>query len=97
MAFLVSDFAYGLSFLCNLGAFVLILEWLTHTLPGAWLNPVRKGLFELAFPFLRWSDRFFTFRMDSFNARGLLMAILFLAVSFCGIPWLVVLSYSVRG
>ena len=97
MAYFISDLAYFLSFLCDLGALLLIVEWLVHALPGAWLNPVRKGFFELSFPLLQWSDRFLSFRLDSFNARGLLTALLLLAVGFCGIPWLVVLGYSLRG
>lgn len=96
MAYLISNLAYLLTLICGLGAFLLVLEWLVHTLPGAWLNPVRKGLFEISFPLLKWSDRFFSFRLDSFNARGLLTAIFLLAVGFCGVPWLVILSYSMR-
>ena len=97
MTYLISNLAYGLSLLCNLGAFLLIVEWLVHTLPGAWLNPLRRGLFGICFPLLKWSDRLLSFRLDSFNVRGLLTALFLLTLSFCGIPWLVVLGYSLRG
>jgi hypothetical protein len=97
MAYLIADFAYLLSFICDLGAFLLIVEWLVHVLPGPWLNPVRRMMFEISYPLLKWSDRFFSFQADSFNARGLLTAILLLVISYCGIPWLVVFSYSLRG
>lgn len=97
MGYFISNLAYLLALLCDLGAFLLILEWLVHVLPGAWLNPARKALFEISFPLLKWSDKFLSFKMDSFNARGLLTAVLLLAISFCGLPWVVVLSYSMRG
>lgn len=96
MAYLISNLAYLLALICDLGAFLLILDWSVHALPGAWLNPARKGLFELSFPLLKWGGRFLSFRLDSFNARGLLTAVLLLVISFCGLPWLVVLSYSLR-
>lgn len=97
MAYLISNLAYVLAVICDLGALLLILEWLAHVLPWARLNPVRKRLFEFSFPLLKWSDRFLSFQMDSFNARGLLTAVLLLVISFCGLPWLVILSYSMRG
>lgn len=97
MGYLIADISYFLSFLCDLGAFLLILDWIVHVMPGAWLNRVRRGMFEVSFPLLKWSDRFLSFQLDSFNSRGLLTAILLLVVSCCGIPWLVVLSYSLRG
>ncbi len=97
MAYLLANLAYLLSLLSDLTAFLLIMEWLVHVLPGAWLNPVRRGLFEIIFPLLKFSDRFLSFRLDSFNARGLLTAVLLLAVNWFGIPWLVVFSYSLRG
>lgn len=97
MAYLIADIAYLLSLLCDLGAFLLIVEWIVHVLPGAWLNPVRRGLFEISFPVLKWSDRFLSFQLDSFNSRGLLTALLLLIISCYGVPWLVVFSYSLRG
>lgn len=97
MGYCIADLAYFFALLCDLCAFLLIVEWLVHVLPGAWLNPVRRGLFEVSFPLLKWSDRFLSFRLDSFNARGLLTALLLLVISFCGVPWLVVFSYSMRG
>jgi uncharacterized protein YggT (Ycf19 family) len=97
MGYLIADLAYLLAILCDLGAVLLIVEWLVHVLPGAWLNPIRRGLFKLCFPLLKLSDQFLPFRWDSFNARGLLTAFLLLAISRCGIPWLVVFSYSLRG
>lgn len=97
MGYLIADLSYFLVLLCDLGAFLLVLEWSAHVLPGAWINPFRRGLFNLSFPLLKWSDRFFSFRWDSFDARGLLTAILLFVISHCGIPWLVVYSYSLRG
>ena len=97
MGYLIADFAYLLAVLCDLGAVLLILEWLLHVLPGGTLNPIRRGLFALTFPLLKWSDRFLSFRWDTFNSRGLLTAVLLLAVSRCAVPWLVLFSYTLRG
>ncbi len=96
MAYLIANLAYLLSLLCDVTAFLLIMEWLVHVLPGAWLNSVRRGLFEIVFPLLKFSDQFLSFRLDSFNARGFLTAVLLLAINWLGIPWLVAFSYSLR-
>lgn len=97
MGYLISDLAYLVALFCNLGALLLVVEWLVHALPGAWLNPLRRGLFEISFPILKFSDRFLSFQMDSFNSRGLLAALLLLAIGHYGVPWLVVYGFSVRG
>jgi hypothetical protein len=97
MAILLSDFFYFLTFLLDLTALVLILEWVLHFVPGAPLNGVRKLVFNLTFQLLFWSERFFSIRLGSFNSRGLLTAGLLLAVSCLGIPWLIIFSYSLRG
>ena len=97
MAYLIADLAYLLAILCDLGAFLLVLEWLIHVLPGAGLNPIRRGLFRLSLPFLQWCDRCFIVKWGSFNSRGLILAALFLIVARYGVPWLVLLSFSLRG
>lgn len=97
MAYLIADLAYLLAVLCNLGTFLLVLEWLVHLIPGAGLNPIRRGLFRVSFPFLQWSDRYFAVKWGSFNSRGLILAVLFLIVGRYGVPWLVLFSFSSRG
>lgn len=97
MGYLMADFAYLLAILCNLGFFLLTLEWLVHLFPGVELNPIRRGLFKVSFPFLQWSDRYFSIKWGSFNSRGLLLAALFLIVSRYGVPLLVLISFSLRG
>ena len=78
-------------------AFVLILEWLFYLMPGGQLNGIRKELFNITFPLLSWSERFFSVRWGGFNSRGLLTAALFWLVSYFGLPWLALYSYSLRG
>ncbi len=97
MAYLIADLAYLLAIVCNLEAFILVLEWLVHLFPGAGLNPIRRTLFRISFPFLQWSDRYFEIKVDFFNSRGLLLAVLFLIISLYGVPWLVLFSFSMRG
>jgi hypothetical protein len=97
MGYYIADLAYFLVLLCDLGALLLILEWLVHVLPGGWLNPVRKVLFEVSFPLLKWSDNFLSIRWGTFNSRGLLTAVLLLVLSRCAIPWLIFFSYTLRG
>lgn len=97
MAGLIADFAYILTVVLNLAALLLVLEWLVHFLPGAWLNFARKGLFNAAFQMLKWNESFLSFKWGSFHSRGLLMAVLFVILSRYGVPWLVLLSYSLRG
>jgi hypothetical protein len=89
MAHLISDFLYFLSFFITLIALVLILEWVFYFVPGAQLNSIRKMLFNVSYPFLSWSERFFSIRIGLFNSRGLFTAVLLLAVVYLGIPWLV--------
>ncbi len=96
-AFLIADLGYGLALLCNAAALFLTLEWLVHLLPGAGLNPVRRTLFLISFPFLKFSDRFFTIKNGSFNARGLLTAFLLILIARYGASLLVLFSYSLRG
>ena len=96
-AFLIADLAYGIDLACDVVAFFLALEWLVHLLPGAGLNPVRRALFLTVFPFLKFSDRFFTIKNGSFNARGLLTAFLLILIARYGASLLVLFSYSMRG
>lgn len=97
MGYWLADSAYLTAFLLNLAAFVLAVEWLLHALPGPGLNGFRRLFFMASYPLLKWTDGFLSFRWGSFNSRGLLTAILFLAVSRYGIPWLVLMAYSLRG
>ena len=97
MGYFVADLAYLLALFCDLGALLLVLEWLAHVAPGGWLNPIRKGLFEASFPLLKWSDRYLSIRWDTFNSRGLLLAVLLIVISRCAVPWLVYFSYTLRG
>ncbi len=96
MAYLIADLAYFLAILCNLGTFLLMLEWLVHLLPGAGLNPIRRGLFRASFPFLQWCDRYFAVKWGSFNSRGLLLAFLFFVLGRYGVPCLILFSFSFR-
>jgi hypothetical protein len=97
MAYFTADMAYVLEVLFNLGAFLLFLEWLVHLLPGAGLNPVRRGLFRISFPLLQWSDRYCAVKWGTLNSRGILLAALLLMVGRYGVPWLILFSFSLRG
>jgi len=97
MTSIFSNFAYLLTVLLDLISFVLILEFVFYFVPSALLNKIRKALFRLTFPWLSWSDRFFSVRIGLFNSRGLFTALLLWGVSYLGVPWLIILSYSLRG
>ena len=97
MGFFITDMAYLLALLLNLAAFLLFAEWLVHSLPGAGLNGIRKLLFEASFPLLRWSDLFLSVTGRAFHSRGLLTGLLLLMIEHYAVPWLVILSYSLRG
>jgi hypothetical protein len=97
MATLIADFAYLLILFLDAIALLLILEWLSHLAPGAALNSIRRVLFQLCLPFLKWSNRFFSVQSPFFNSRGLLTALLLIAIGRYGVPWLILLSYSLRG
>ena len=97
IAYLIADLAYLLAVLCNLDALLLALEWLVHLLPGGSLNPIRRALFRLSYPWLKWNERYLAPQWGSFNSRGLLTAFLLLVVSRYGVPLIVVYSYSLRG
>jgi hypothetical protein len=96
MTSILSDFAYFLTILLDLIGLILVLECLFYFVPIASLNGTRKVFFYLTFPLLSWSDRFFSVRMGLFNSRGLLTAILLWSISYLGMPWLILLSYSLR-
>lgn len=93
----VEIFAYLLIIGLNLASILLVFEWAAHALPGEWLNPVRRTLFNLTFPLLKWNDRFLSIKWGPFHSRGLLLAFIFLMISRYGVPWLIILSYSLRG
>jgi uncharacterized protein YggT (Ycf19 family) len=97
IAYFVADIAYLGIVLCDLGALLLALEWLTHFLPGETLNPLRRVLFRITFPFLKFGDQFFPTKWGKFNSRGLIMAVFLIVISRYGMPWLVLLSFSMRG
>jgi len=97
MALLLSDFFYLLTFLLDLTSLVLVLEWLLHIVPSVALNGIRKFVFNLTYPLLSWSDRLFSIRWGLFNSRGLLTAVLLLAISCLGLPWLILYGYALRG
>ena len=97
MASLLSDFGYLLIVLLDMAALLLILEWLFYFLPGASLNGIRKVFFYITYPLLEWSDRFFSIRLGFFNSRGLFTAFLLWGISYLGVPWLILFSYSLRG
>ena len=97
MGYLLAGTAYLLALLLNLAAFLLFAEWLVHSLPGAGMNGIRRFLFQAAFPLLKWSDDFLSVKSPLFNSRGLLTGFLLLIIDRCALPWLVILSYSLRG
>ena|SRR5579859_3956429 len=96
-AYLITDMAYLLMALFYLLAFVLLVEWFFHLLPGWWLNPVRRFLFRLSFPLLKWGEACFPLRIGSVDFTPLLMALTLLMISRYGIPWLILWSFSLRG
>lgn len=93
----MTNIVYVLTALLDLTAFVLALECLSFNLSGSQWNGLRKALFNLTYPLLLWSENFFSLRLGRFNTRGLLTALMLLLVSYLGLPWLVILSYSLRG
>jgi len=97
MISIFSDFVYLLVVLLDLIGLILVLECFFYFVPIASLNWARKVFFYLTFPVLSWSDRFFSVRMGLFNSRGLLTALLLWSISYFGMPWLILLSYSLRG
>jgi hypothetical protein len=97
LGYFLADFAYFLALMCDLIALLLVLEWFFHTFPGAGLNGIRRFLFQTSFPFLSWSETFLSFKWGSFQTRGLLIAFFLIAISHLGVPWLVLLSFSLRG
>jgi hypothetical protein len=97
MGTVMTNIVYVLTALLDLTAFVLALECLSFNLSGSQWNGLRKALFNLTYPLLLWSENFFSLRLGRFNTRGLLTALMLLLVSYLGLPWLVILSYSLRG
>ena len=97
MAFILADMAYLLAVLLDLAAFLLFAEWLVHSLPGSGLNGIRRVLFRATLPLLKWSDSLFTTQWGGLSFRGLGIAVLLLLLEHCAVPWLVLLSYSLRG
>lgn len=96
IGYLVADLAYVLTFLLYLGALVLVLEWFFHLLPGPAFNSIRRNLFVITNPFIKGSDPVFLWKIGPVGLRGLWMALLFWIIARFGIPWLVLLSYTLR-
>ncbi len=96
MATTIAILAYLSLALCYLGALLLGLEWLAHSLPGAWLNFIRRSLFKLSFPLVAWSEEHLAFEIGAFRSRGLLLAVALVIVGRFGVPWLILASFSLR-
>ena len=92
----IAYFIYALTLVLHAIAFILILEWAVHWLPGAFWNPLRRALFRFSYPFLK-AGEIFGVRWGNFDATPLVAAALLLLVTRWGLPWLVLLSYSLRG
>lgn len=90
---LLADF---LLVLLDLSALLLVLEWFVHFLPGTALHPVRRILFNTTFPILKLNQYFLSLKWGRFDTRGLLLALFFWFLGRFGVPWLVLLSYSLR-
>src|SRR5690242_11651391 len=97
MGHFIADMAYLLLVLFYLMAFVLLVEWLFHLLPGAWLNSVRRLLFRISFPMLKMGEACFPLRIGAVDLTALLMALTLLAICRYGIPWLILWGFSIRG
>ncbi|HUO58607.1 MAG TPA: hypothetical protein VMV05_10575 [bacterium] len=93
----ISGLSYLAMMACDIAAFLLLLEWLVHLLPGAGLNPLRRSLFLMLYPLLKFSDRFLSFKWPGGGTRGLLAALILVLISRYGLPWLVLFSFSLRG
>lgn len=94
---LLRSFGYLLSLGAYAVVFLLSLEWLVHSLPGAGLNPLRRTLFQVAYPILRTSDRYFPLSFGNWNARGLLVAVVLWVLAKGLIPWVVWAGYTLKG
>ena len=96
MGISLAYFTYTLTLVVHVIAFVLLLEWVFRWLPGAVFNSVRRILFQASFPFLKVGE-VFGVRWGKFDVGPLLMIVLLLLLSRLWLPWLVLLSYSLRG
>jgi hypothetical protein len=92
----IADGSYLLAFLLDVAGILLIAEWMLHGTPGVALNPLRRAFFQICFPLLNFSERYFSFQLGRFQTRGLLTALLFFIISHFGVPWLVYFSYTLR-
>ena len=97
MASGIAGLAYLGIMVCDIMAFLLVLEWLAHLMPGAGLNPIRRSLFLMLYPLLKLSDRFLSFKWPGGGTRGLFAALLLALISHYGLPWIVLFSFSLRG
>lgn len=91
----------SLGYLLDLGASVLILllvlEWLVHTIPGASLNPLRRSLFRMTFPFQKLSDSLLPTAIGPMTVRGLWMAFGFWALTKGLVPWVIWAGFALKG
>lgn len=97
MGFLIADAAYFFSALLDGLALLLAFDWLLKIMPGAGLNSARRFLFRACFPVLKWGGRLFFRGALSPETGGLWLAVLLAVVSRFGVPWLILLGYSLRG
>jgi uncharacterized protein YggT (Ycf19 family) len=95
MGICLAYFTYALTLVIHVIALALMLEWIFRWLPGVVFNPVRRILFQVSFPFLKVGE-IFGLRWGKFDAGPLLMVVLLLLLSRLWLPWLVLLSYSLR-
>ncbi len=86
-----------LTLFCNVYALVLMMDWLFHSLPGSFLNPVRKLFFYLTLPLLKPCRSWFSFQWNGFDSRGLGLAFILWMLGRFGIPWLCLWGFALRG
>ena len=94
---LLRSFGYVLSLGTYAFVFLLALEWLVHSLPGTGLNPLRKMLFQVAYPILWTSDRYFPLSLGNWNTRGLLVALVLWVLARGFFSWVIWLGFTMKG
>jgi hypothetical protein len=84
--------AYILFFALHVLALVLVLEGVSHLLPGWWFNPLRRLLFRISMPLLKQGEILFPVKIGPLDLTPFFLAALLLAFCYYAIPWIVLWS-----
>lgn len=94
MAVLVFWAAGALFVLLSAWGVCLLLYWLSHRVPGAALNSLRRTLFRVSYPWLKAGEKVGPITAGKEDLTPLFFALALFAAARWGVPWLFLMGFE---